>query len=137
MRSECLRAFVCVPSLLPILLELLCVQVLFSLLGSVEQSSSLFGWLARERYSGRHALRPRLRTRSGRLLPAPRCRGCPVSGMEALSRSEARVLAWRYLESHARTRHSTARPLLPGLQGSHSEAAGQSADQIYAATVDS
>src|SRR5213080_2208302 len=51
--------------------------------------------------------------RSGRLLPPPRCRGCPVSGMEALSRSEARVLAWRYLGSHARTRHSTARPLLP------------------------
>src|SRR2546427_10625797 len=99
--------------------------------------SSLFGWLARERYSGRHALRPRLRTRSGRLLPAPRCRGCPVSGMEALSRSEARVLAWRYVGSHARTRHSTARPLLPGGSGSHSEAAGQSADQIYAATVGS
>src|SRR6266550_8742167 len=57
--------------------------------------SSLSRWLAGERYSGRHALRPRLRTRSGRLLPAPRCRGCPVSGMEALSRSEARVLAWR------------------------------------------
>src|SRR6266513_5101726 len=96
-------------------------------------SSSLFGWLARERYSGRHALRPRLRTRSGRLLPAPRCRGCPVSGMEALSRSEARVLAWRYLGSHARTRHSTARPLLPGGSCPHSPAPPQSADQVCAA----
>src|SRR5947208_12799638 len=77
-------------------------------------SSSLFGWLARERYSGRHALRPRLRTRSGRLLSPPRCRGGPVSGVEALSGSEGRVLAWRHLGSHARAGHSIARTVLPG-----------------------
>src|SRR5438552_9615976 len=77
-------------------------------------SSSLFGWLARERYSGRHALRPRLRTRSGRLLSAPRRSRCHVSGMEVLSESEARVLARRHLGPHARASYPAVRSLLPG-----------------------
>src|SRR2546426_10602912 len=62
-------------------------------------SLSLFGWLAREMQPGSHALRARFRRRSGRLLSGARRGGCAVSGMEALSGSEARVLAWRYLGS--------------------------------------
>src|SRR6266566_3328046 len=75
--------------------------------------SSLSGWLERERHSGSHALRTSLRTGSGRLLSAARRSGCAVSGVEAVSGSEARALAGRYVGSHARARHSTARPLLP------------------------
>src|SRR5207249_5155561 len=76
--------------------------------------SSLSRWLERERHSGSHALRTSLRTGSGRLLSAARRSGCAVSGVEAVSGSEARALAGRYVGSHARARHSTARPLLPG-----------------------
>src|SRR5207249_8481708 len=50
---------------------------------------SLSRWLAGERHAGSHALRPCLRTRSGCLLSAARRGGCLVSGMEALSGSEA------------------------------------------------
>src|SRR5439155_17567451 len=50
--------------------------------------------------------------------------------MEALSGSEASVLAWRHLGSPARARHSIARPLLPGRSRSHSPAPPQSADQV-------
>src|SRR5438445_3717360 len=53
--------------------------------------------------------------------------------METLSGSEARVLAWRYLGSPARARHSTARPLLPGGSRSHSPAPAQPADQVCTA----
>src|SRR5437588_6333901 len=53
--------------------------------------------------------------------------------MEALSGSEARVPAWRYLGSHDRARHSTARPLLPGGSGAHSPAPAQPADQVCTA----
>src|SRR5439155_11504302 len=95
--------------------------------------SSLSRWLERERHPGSHALRTRLRTRSGRLLPAPRCRGCPVSGMEAMSGSEARILASRQLGSHARAGHSVAGPLLPGGSRPHSPAPPESADQVCAA----
>src|SRR5947207_4595188 len=56
--------------------------------------------------------------------------GCAVSGMEALSRSEARVLAWEYLGPHARARHSTAQSLLPGRSRPHSSAPPQPAAQV-------
>src|SRR5438105_1749095 len=95
---------------------------------------SLSRWLAGERHAGSHVFWARLRTRSGRLLSAPRRGGCPVSGMEALSGSEASVLAWRYLGSHARARHSIARPLLPGRSRAHSPAPPQSADQVCTTT---
>src|SRR5881628_2435564 len=45
--------------------------------------------------------------------------------MEALSRSEARVLAGRHLGSNARARHSTARTVLPGRSCPHSPAPPQ------------
>src|SRR5437870_12616475 len=51
--------------------------------------SSLSRWLAGERHPGSHALRTCLRTCSGRLLSAARRSGCLVSGMEALSGSDA------------------------------------------------
>src|SRR5438445_12580017 len=54
--------------------------------------------------------------------------------MEALSESEARVLARRHLGSHARARHSTARPLLSGGSGADSPAPAQPADQVCTAT---
>src|SRR5437870_9541206 len=92
--------------------------------------SSLSRWLAGEGHPGSHALRACFRTRSSRLLSAARCGGCAVSGMEAVSGSEARILAWRYLGSHARARHSIARPLLSGGSRSHSPAPPQSADQV-------
>src|SRR5438876_11612636 len=95
--------------------------------------SSLSRWLERERHPGSHALRACLRTGSGRLLSPPR-RGCgAVSGVEVLSRSEARILAWRHLGSHARARYSTARPLLSGRSRAHSPAPPQPADQVCAA----
>src|SRR5437870_9902412 len=98
--------------------------------------SSLSRWLAGEGHPGSHALRACFRTRSGRLLPAPRRRGCSVSGMETLSGSEARILAWRHLGSHARARHPAARTLLPGGSRAHSPAPAQSADQVRAAAFD-
>src|SRR2546426_12452288 len=52
--------------------------------------------------------------------------------MESLSGSEARVLAWRYLGSHARARHSIAGPLLPRGSRPHFAASPQSADQVCA-----
>src|SRR5439155_5320969 len=95
--------------------------------------SSLSGWMAREGHPGSHALRSRLWAGSGRLLSAPRRSGCPVSGVEVLSGSEARVLAWRYLGPHARARHPAARPLLPGGSRPHSPGPPQPADQVCAA----
>src|SRR5438876_6975385 len=53
--------------------------------------------------------------------------------MEALSGSEARILAWRHLGPYARARHSIARPLLPGGSRVHSPAPPQPADQVCAA----
>src|SRR5438445_12719274 len=53
--------------------------------------------------------------------------------METLSGSEARILAWRYMGSHARARHSAARTVLPGGSGSHSPAPPQPADQVCTA----
>src|SRR6058998_2331648 len=50
--------------------------------------------------------------------------------MEALSRSEARVLAGRHLGSNARARHSTARTVLPGRSCPHSPAPPQPPDQV-------
>src|SRR5438552_3603613 len=53
--------------------------------------------------------------------------------MEALSGSEARILAWRHMGSHARARHSAARTVLPGGAGSHSPAPPQAADHVCTA----
>src|SRR5438445_3678072 len=55
--------------------------------------------------------------------------------MEAVSGSEARILAWRHLASDARARHSIAGTVLSGGSRSRSPAPAQPADQVYAVAL--